>query len=193
MKRKTWVGILLVAASWIVIIFLVWAILKLLGVIPLTRTYTIEENTPIAEAAQIQIQTDTIDYWLTLASSTKNSWSLPPYLTGVPRDRIMPNLISCESGGDPMAINPVDRDGTASIGLLEFKPETLYTNAIKYGLLSSSTPKSEIMKVIYNAQLQIDVASYMIENNWHSVSWWAQQFPSCAKKHNYWQQVIMKS
>ena len=42
-------------------------------------------------------------------------------------DKIMRDLIQCESGGNPKAINPYDLDKTASYGILQFKPQTLYS------------------------------------------------------------------
>lgn len=153
---------------------------------------------PIAELPTI----NTIGYWLALASTTDNAYSYPSYLSGIPRTKILPDLISCESRGKTTALNPVDLDGTASYGLLEFKPRTLWSEAIRYGLIPTSTPKSVLiikgnprletneqrdLDIRYNAQLQVDVASHMIMDNWKDPAFWLQQFPGCyAIYHTEW-------
>ena len=154
MKNRIRVLILSAVASGLIILTLVWLAFRL------CKLERIVMIVPVAEASNISIATttkiNTIEYWLALQSSTKNSWSLPDYLTGVPRTRIINDLISCESGGNAKALNPVDRDKTASYGILQFKPSTL---------------------------LQINTAGYMIMDNWKNSSWWLQQFPDCFKKY----------
>lgn len=97
------------------------------------------------------------------------NYELPPNITTHTR-RVLIDLIKCESGGNPKVINPQDTDGTASIGLLQFKP---------------STYKTAGGKDIMNGQEQLNVFL-----DWYgdgkSVYWWQHQFPACSQRHNYW-------
>jgi len=191
MQKPTWVKVLTTLASWLIIVaaivLLAWTLSwhDNVKVVPTAQADQLAFNspgkgdTPLAES----VATNTIGYWLALASTTHNAYSFPSYLTGLPRTTIVPDLISCESSGNAHALNPKDRDGTPSYGLLQFKPSTLYVEAIQYGLLASSTPESQIKKVMYVAQLQVDVASYMIMGSWKKPAFWLQQFPQCFKDY----------
>lgn len=96
--------------------------------------------------------------------------------------RILKDLIKCESGGNPRALNKVDRDGTSSYGLLQFKPST-FLMALK--LIKPDATYQEAFNSIYNGDLQVKawIAWY---GDGKPVSWWRQQFPACSKKFNYW-------
>ena len=75
----------------------------------------------------------------------------------------------CESRGNPKAINPKDRDGTASLGILQFKKSSFAYFEKKYGI------KGDLM----NADTQEAIVTQMILKggiNWH------QQFPDCTAK-----------
>lgn len=97
---------------------------------------------------------------------------------------IITDLIRCESGGKEKAINEVDRDGTASYGLLQFKPSTLL-GAIRQFKLMPDLEDGEIMNVMLIGDLQIRAFIGMYGGG-KPVEWWAQQFPACSKKHKYW-------
>lgn len=77
-------------------------------------------------------------------------------------------LERCESSGNPEAINEVDRDGTASYGLLQFKPSTFEAFAKAYGI------EGELM----DPDAQRAIVRRMMSDP--SVDWeW--QFPDCVK------------
>lgn len=99
-------------------------------------------------------------------------------------ERILLDLIPCESQGRATALNEVDRDGTPSYGLLQFKPSTLYWAVKTYHLLPD-IEKGEILNVIYNGDLQIRAFLAMYGDG-KPVSWWKTQFPQCSKNHGYW-------
>ena len=202
MKRKLWSLVLTVIASGLVILTLSWLLLKLgiftrqINVVPVAQAINSpgKGDTPIATTSQI----NTVQYWLVLSSSTHNSWSYPVFLTGKPR-KILPDLTRCESTDIATALNPEDRDNTASYGLLQFKPETLWSEAIHYGLIPKNTPLSvfEVIgspkkqsveqrnkELIYAAQLQVDVAGHMIMDNTMDKAFWLQQFPQCYLKYH---------
>lgn len=80
-------------------------------------------------------------------------------------------LMNCESGINEVAINPNDLDNTPSWGILQFKPETLTTFAVKYGL------KNELM----NAETQVSIVTYWILHPGEIV--WEGQFPDCVRKY----------
>jgi hypothetical protein len=128
-----------------------------------------------------EIQTDGLQevQELSFYIPPKAGFILPqdPYL-----NTILSDLIECESKWNPNAINPKDRDGTPSYGLLQFKPGTLYSEAKRYGILED-IERGEIMNLIYDPQVQIDVAIEMIKHNLHSEKFWLQQFPGCFLKH----------
>ena len=81
-------------------------------------------------------------------------------------------LISCESGGNPGAVNPKDKDGTPSYGLLEFKPATFYSFAKEYKIVATD---------FMNANQQIQIVAKMITD--HENINWFQQFPACVAKY----------
>lgn len=75
----------------------------------------------------------------------------------------------CESGGNPMAINQRDLDGTPSYGAFQFKPGTFTSYAKAYGVAGA----------LMNESAQREIVFHMTQDsstNWH----W--QFPDCTKK-----------
>ena len=99
---------------------------------------------------------------------------------------IMTDLLRCESGFNPNAVNPKDLDGTASLGLAQFKPSTLYTQGKRFGVLTD-IEESEVMNIIFDPAIQIAVASKMVEEGWQSQRFWMSQFPGCAKIYRFWE------
>lgn len=118
---------------------------------------------------------------------------------GIPGDRIevegldrrtraiLEQLVACESGGDPYAVNPEDLDGTASYGCLQFKPSTLLFFGRKYGVIPEGIEDEEIMNLIFDCELQVAVASRMIEDRGAQRSFWKTQFPGCSEKNGFWE------
>lgn len=101
----------------------------------------------------------------------------PPYS----QQKFLDALIRCESGGNPNAINPKDRDGTPSLGVLQFKPSTLYYFAhVKYKILPD-IEEEEIMNLIFDPDLQIRVAKLMILDPQVDLS---RQFPDCYRRYH---------
>ena len=81
-------------------------------------------------------------------------------------------LVSCESLGDPAAVNPKDRDGTPSYGLLQFKPSTFAMFSRAYGIGDPSDymdPKAQ--KAIVLRMMRDRTV------DWH------QQFPVCVQRY----------
>jgi hypothetical protein len=74
----------------------------------------------------------------------------------------------CESGGKESAINPKDRDGTPSYGLLQFKPSTFELFSKAYGI------EGELM----DPEAQRAIVRRMMDDK--SVRW-EKQFPVCVK------------
>lgn len=87
-------------------------------------------------------------------------------------------LAQCESSGDPLAVNPIDRDGTSSYGLYQFKPGTLI--GISRAYLTIYIDEKNVMQAIYDPIVQNAALAQMIhhrdEINWH------QQFPACVAR-----------
>ena len=81
-------------------------------------------------------------------------------------------LISCESGGNPGAINPKDKDNTPSYGLMQFKPGTFYGFAKQYKIIVSD---------FMNADQQIKIVAKMIADH-ENINWFTQ-FPACVAKY----------
>ena len=99
---------------------------------------------------------------------------------------ILSDLIACESQGKETAINAVDRDGTPSYGLLQFKPSTLLWAVREYDLMPD-LEDGEVMNVILSGDLQVRAFLAMYGGG-KPKEWWAQQFPACSRKHNYWRE-----
>ena len=98
----------------------------------------------------------------------------------------MADLSFCESGFNENALNKKDLDGTASYGLMQFKPSNLLLYGRKYGILPDIEP-AEIQNIIYDGELQLRIAAEMIKNEGHKEKWWLQQFPGCFLKYkNKW-------
>lgn len=89
-------------------------------------------------------------------SATQSAWLL--------------SLEKCESSGNPKAINPKDKDGTPSYGLLQFKPATLAMYQKRYGI------KGQLM----DPATQVAVAVEMIKDA-DAINW-KREFPGCVKK-----------
>lgn len=96
---------------------------------------------------------------------------------------ILNDLIKCESRGNQTALNKVDRDGTASFGLLQFKPDTFYGVLKQY--IDPTITRDEAVALIYNGDIQVR-AFIVWYGNGKPVEWWAQQFPACSKLYGYW-------
>lgn len=76
----------------------------------------------------------------------------------------------CESGGNPEALNPVDRDGTASHGLLQFKDSTFEMYRLRYGLGDVE---------LYDPEAQRTIVRYMMDDPRVN---WEREFPDCVNK-----------
>ena len=85
------------------------------------------------------------------------------------REQWLADLIACESQGNPKAINPKDRDGTPSYGLLQFKPSTFEMFSKAYGI------EGELM----DPEAQKAIVVRMMDDK--SVVW-ENQFPACVRK-----------
>ena len=78
------------------------------------------------------------------------------------------DLVQCESRGNAAAINPKDRDGTPSYGLLQFKPSTFAEFSKAYGI----GDPAEYM----DPEAQKEIVLRMMRDP--SVRW-SVQFPVC--------------
>lgn len=85
------------------------------------------------------------------------------------REQWLADLIACESRGNPDAINPKDRDGTPSYGLLQFKPSTFEMFSKAYKI------EGELM----DPEAQKAIVIRMMDDK--SVVW-ENQFPACVRK-----------
>lgn len=81
----------------------------------------------------------------------------------------------CESRGVDSAINPKDRDGTASYGAFQFKPSTYAYFAKRYGLASTTD--------YMNAAAQREIVSDMLlDSSVSNAQLRTQQFPDCISR-----------
>lgn len=81
------------------------------------------------------------------------------------------HLMQCESGIRKTAVNAVDLDGTASVGLLQFKQGTFDHYASKYGITGD----------IMDGVSQVAIVEQWILNP--GTIDWAWQFPDCVRKY----------
>ncbi len=120
-----------------------------------------------------------------LLDKTKNLSDLTPEEREALIEKILSQLIKCESGGNPRAIG-LDRNGAANRGVLQFKPRTLHKFAVRYGFLPKTVKLSEVMARIHDPDLQIKTAREMIKRNGHRKKFWKTQFPGCSKRMGLW-------
>jgi hypothetical protein len=97
--------------------------------------------------------------------------------------RILTDLIRCESRGNPNALNKIDRDGTPSYGLLQFKPSTFHAVLKQY--IDPTITEEQSFAKIYDGDLQIKAFIAWFGDG-RPISWWQQQFPACSKLYGYW-------
>jgi len=91
----------------------------------------------------------------------------------------MEKLMECESSNNPLAINVRDNDGTASIGLFSYKPETFREYGIKYGIIGEKANWNWIMTLIFDAKIQKKLTYEIIKNEPEKAR---KMWPVCAKK-----------
>ena len=95
------------------------------------------------------------------------------------RQALIEKLAECESSKNPLALNTHDRDGTASYGYLQFKPETFRKYAVKYGFIGENASWDYVMTVIWDKEMQIRVAREMLKDEEVNP---AKEWPICWKK-----------
>lgn len=85
----------------------------------------------------------------------------------------------CESRGRPEAINPVDRDGTPSLGLLQFKDTTFAFFSKAYGipgeLMDPDAQRAIVRRMMRDPSIR-----------------WESQFPDCVQKHIGWPPKVIQ-
>jgi hypothetical protein len=86
------------------------------------------------------------------------------------REQWLTDLEICESGGNPNALNPVDRDGTPSHGLLQFKDTTFEMYRVRYSM-------GEVE--LYDPEAQRLMVRFMMDDD---AVRWEQEFPDCVRK-----------
>jgi len=94
-------------------------------------------------------------------------------------DALIEKLAECESSKNPLALNTHDRDGTASYGYLQFKPETFRKYAVKYGFIGENASWDYVMTVIWDKEMQIRVARKMLKDEEVNP---AKEWPICWRK-----------
>ena len=86
----------------------------------------------------------------------------------------------CESHGRIDAINPKDKDGTASYYSFQFKPGTFRAYGEKYEIIEKGLNDKTIMEKLKNYDLQRKIVENMINDK--SIRW-DHEFPDCVKKN----------
>lgn len=107
----------------------------------------------------------------TRATTTPDHIAVVSKMVGTPaQEKWLERLVQCESTGNPAAINPKDRDGTPSYGLLQFKPSTFVYFAERYRikgtLMDANAQRAIVRKMMNDATVD-----------------WLQQFPDCVANH----------
>jgi hypothetical protein len=94
-------------------------------------------------------------------------------------DELAEKLIMCESLGNCFAIVPYD-GGSASMGCLQWKPETFKEYALKYGVIGEKASLNYIMTIIWNKNVNKYLAIQILKNE-----------PEKAKKlwYNCWRKI----
>lgn len=94
---------------------------------------------------------------------------LPIIIWDEARENWLNQLIHCESGGNPNALNPLDRDGTPSHGILQFKDTTFAMYADRYGIVAD----------LYDAEAQKQMVRFMMDD---PLVRWETEFPACVNR-----------
>jgi hypothetical protein len=97
-------------------------------------------------------------------------------------DELAEKLIMCESSGNCLAIVPND-GGSASMGCLQWKPETFKEYALKYGVIGEKASLNYIMTIIWDKKINKYLAVQILKNE-----------PEKAKKlwFNCWRKIHKK-
>jgi hypothetical protein len=97
-------------------------------------------------------------------------------------DELVEKLIMCESSGNCLAIVPND-GGSASMGCLQWKPETFKEYALKYGVIGEKASLNYIMTIIWDRKINKYLAVQILKNE-----------PEKAKKlwYNCWRKIHKK-
>ena len=94
-------------------------------------------------------------------------------------NQLFEELVMCESSNNELAINRKDSDGTASFGLLQWKPETFRRLAVKYGIIGEKADWNWIMTLVFdrrvNKKIFVEVMKDTTENPYNL-------WPICCKK-----------
>ena len=83
-------------------------------------------------------------------------------------------LAKCESGQNPLAINPHD-SGSPSYGYVQFKKST-WENQLRYYKMLPEAEDKELMNFIHDKDIQVELAKKMIKDG----KW--KHWQNCAKK-----------
>jgi len=97
-------------------------------------------------------------------------------------DELAEKLIMCESSGNCLAIVPMD-GGSASMGCLQWKPETFKEYAEKYGVIGEKASLNYIMTIIWDRKINKYLAIQILKNE-----------PEKAKQlwYNCWRKIHKK-
>ncbi len=97
-------------------------------------------------------------------------------------DELVEKLIMCESSGNCLAIVPMD-GGSASMGCLQWKPETFKEYALKYGVIGEKASLNYIMTIIWDKKINKYLAVQILKNE-----------PEKAKRlwYNCWRKIHKK-
>ena len=104
-----------------------------------------------------------------------------PYKVTHAQDTWIRALEWCESSGVETAVNKKDLDGTPSYYSFQFKPDTLKSYGIKYGVIPASIDEATFLQDdLGNYDIQIKVVEMMVKD---PTVKWTTQFPDCVKNH----------
>ena len=96
-------------------------------------------------------------------------------------NQVVYEMENCESGGNPSATNPMDKDGTPSYGLLQFKPDTLIHYVEKYKIMNTNSwEKVDAINWAYDGALVESIFRKML---YDKDVVWTNEFPACYKQH----------
>lgn len=98
----------------------------------------------------------------------------PPPAKEVVLEYFVEELAKCESGQDPLVVNPHD-GGSPSYGYVQFK-ELTWVNQIRFYKMLSNAEDKELMNFIHDKDVQIELAKNMLRDG----KW--EHWRNCAKR-----------
>lgn len=136
-------------------------------------------SSPLIAIAPVEAQNGSVQVLATILGNSLSDVKTDPKL--IVENLVVSEMENCESGYNPSATNPMDKDGTPSYGLLQFKPDTLIHYVEKYKMMNTDGwEKIDAINWAYDGELVESIFRKML---YDKDVVWTNEFPACYKQH----------